>query len=154
VVAAISLGCDSCIRLAKEINANSISNSNNGDTKTSKLEPDNKQSDKQFDKQPNKQSSSTPIIMVTIASESEVKTWQREHLLSYPVQSISESMMNDLGIVFFPTLVKVSNGQVVGVSQSSSVLANSLAAKQPSIAKEVKEANSTTLMTTPMKSTK
>ena len=66
-------------------------------------------------------------MMVTIASESEIKTWQREHLLSYPVKSISESMMNDLGIVFFPTLIKVSNGQILGVSQSSAVLTNSLA---------------------------
>ncbi|MFY9222912.1 MAG: hypothetical protein WAQ98_09595 [Blastocatellia bacterium] len=159
VIAAISLGCDSCIRLAKEINANSISNSNNGDTKSSKLEPDNKQADKRSDKQSNNPSS-TPIMMVTIASESEIKSWQREHLLSYPVQSISESMMNDLGIVFFPTLVKVSNGQVVGVSQSSSVLANSLAAKQQSsttkqtsIAKEVKEANTSSSIK-PVTSTK
>lgn len=147
VIAAISLGCDSCIRLAKEINANS--NSNNSDANTGKLEPDNKQS--------NNPSLSTPIIMVTIASESEIQTWQREHLLSYPVQSISESMMNDLGIVFFPTLIKVSNGQAVGVSQSSSVLANSLAEKQPSTTKQTsiaKEANTIKLMTTPIKSTK
>jgi hypothetical protein len=156
VVAAISLGCDSCIRLAKEINANS--NSNNSDANTSKLEPDNKQSNRQFDKRYDNPSSTTPIIMVTIASESEIKTWQREHLLSYPVQSISESMMNDLGIVFFPTLLKVNNSQVVGVSQSSSVLTNSLAkqpstTKQTSIAKEVKEVNTTTTSSS-IKSTK
>jgi hypothetical protein len=158
VIAAISLGCDSCIRLAKEINvgANSNdSNSNNVDaktTKTTKLEPDNKQSD-------NQSPSTIPIILVTIASESEIKTWQKEHLLSYPVQSISESLMNDLGIVFFPTLIKVNNEQVVGVSQSSSVLANSLAkqqastTKQTSITKEVKEANTSSSIK-PIKSTK
>jgi hypothetical protein len=158
VIAAISLGCDSCIRLAKEINvaANSNNSSSNNDAKTSKLEPDNKQ----FDKQINSQSSSSPIIMVTIASESEVKAWQRKHLLSYPVQSISESMMNDLGIVFFPTLIKINNGQVVGVSQSSSVLENSLAkqqqtstTKQTSIAKEAKEANTSSSIK-PIKPTK
>ncbi|MBL8195960.1 MAG: hypothetical protein JNM06_19360 [Blastocatellia bacterium] len=136
VIAAISLGCDSCIRLAKDINANS----NNVDAN-------------------NGRSSTIPIILVTIASESEIKTWQREHLLSYPVQSISESIMNDLGIVFFPTLIKINSGQVVGVSQSSSVLANSLAkqqastTKQTSIAKEVKEANTSSSIK-PVKSTK
>jgi len=156
VVAAISLGCDSCIRLAKEINSNAASdtanNVTNDEGKISKLEPDNKQYINQ--------SLTTPVMIVTIASESEIKTWQREHLLSYPVKSISESMMNDLGIVFFPTLIKVSNGQILGVSQSSAVLANSLAKKEPSttkqtsIAKEVKEVNTTTSMTTSIKSTK
>ena len=127
VVTAISLGCDSCIRLAKEINTNAVNNVTNNvvndEDKINKLEPDNKQY--------TNQSLTTPVMMVTIASKSEIKTWQREHLLSYPVQSISESIMNDLGIVFFPTLIKVSNGQIVGVSQSSSVLA-----KQPSGVKD------------------
>ncbi|MFY9227692.1 MAG: hypothetical protein WAQ98_33775 [Blastocatellia bacterium] len=123
LVAAISLGCDSCIRLAKEINSNAANNAANDGDKINKLEPDNKQYINQ--------SLTRPVMMVTIASESEIKTWQREHLLSYPVQSISESMMNDLGIVFFPTLIKVSNGQILGVSQSSSVLA-----KQPSGVKD------------------
>lgn len=109
VVAAFSLSCEDCIRLAKELNKLNFPTSDKSKFKVTSKFQLNYESDYQ-------------LIAVANASEQEISNWQKEHQLNYPIKVISEATMEGLGIALFPSLIKVVKGKVVGVSQVAGVL--------------------------------
>lgn len=109
VVAAFSLSCEDCIRLAKELNNLNFATSDKSKFKVTSKSQLNYESDYQ-------------LIAVANASEQEISNWQKEHQLNYPIKVISEATMEGLGVALFPSLIKVVKGKVVGVSQVAGVL--------------------------------
>lgn len=105
VLAAFSLTCDDCIRLAKELKeTNSSASASVTPISTSTSNKSNYKPDYK-------------VVGVAIASEQEIAAWKQQHHIDYPIKSISETMMDDLGIALFPTLINLVNGEIKGVSQ-------------------------------------
>ena len=76
---------------------------------------------KSTSKSTSKVTSDYQLIAVANAGEREISDWQKEHQLNYPIKAISEATMEGLGVVLFPSLIKVVEGKVVGVSQQTKV---------------------------------
>lgn len=72
----------------------------------------------------NSYSSTNSIIGIAIAPQADINQWRKKLSLEYPIVSVSEALFEDIGAVILPTIIKVNNSQVTGVTDDAQTLAN------------------------------